>query len=710
MKKICKIVIILLLFFAISFYKSKTYALSANINMNKNHDVVKNGDIFLINISIKADTSIGECLFNVEHSSNITVISGNENINEEYKSESSEKNYTLEYKVIDSGNTYIKLNNFLIKEWGTYRTIDVLNNPNISFEIDNTGRFVSENGYTYYYQNGEIQKGIIEVDGNKYLLGVNSGILYYGWATTPDNSKYYSDENGVLKSGVTEIDGKKYLFGIYSNKLYYGWATTPDNNKYYSDKNGELKTGFVTIKGKDYYFDEENCSLKTGWFVVNNNKYYSNNNGEIQRGIIEVDGNKYLLGVNSGILYYGWATTPDNSKYYSDENGVLKSGVTEIDGKKYLFGIYSNKLYYGWATTPDGNKYYSDKNGVLKSGVTEIDDKKYLFGVNSNILYYGWATTPDGSKYYSDENGVLKSGITEIDGKKYLFGVYSNKLYYGWATTPDGNTYYTNQEGIIQIGSVVIDGVEYKFDNSGKWLSGWKTVGDKKYFYYPNNRLAKGWVNITGKRYYFNEDGEMMGENVRKVIDISSWQDNINWEQVKNDGVDGAIIRVGWGMTSYDAPGIDSKFAYNISEVKRLNIPYALYIYGYAEYDFSAKNEAKFVKEMMEKYGISKNTYVFYDAEEPIPLSTYEMVIPTFIETMHSYGYNNVGVYGSVSFFDYGRLNSNRIKQYPVWVAQYYKRNQYDGNYVGWQYCSDGRINGINGNVDVNMFKIEFKN
>ena len=84
MKKICKIVIILLFFFAISFYKSKTYALSANINMNKNHDVVKNGDIFLINISIKADTSIGECLFNVEHSNNITVISGNENINEEY--------------------------------------------------------------------------------------------------------------------------------------------------------------------------------------------------------------------------------------------------------------------------------------------------------------------------------------------------------------------------------------------------------------------------------------------------------------------------------------------------------------------------------------------------------------------------------------------------------------------------------------------------
>ena len=200
-----------------------------------------------------------------------------------------------------------------------------------------------------------------------------------------------------------------------------------------------------------------------------------------------------------------------------------------------------------------------------------------------------------------------------------------------------------------------------------------------------------------------------MGEDVKKVIDVSSWQGTINWDQVKADGVDGAIIRVGWGMTSYDEPGIDSKFAYNINEVKRLDIPYAIYIYGYAEYDFSARNEALFVKDMMVRYNIPKNTYIFYDAEEPIPLSKYEVVIPTFVETLHSYGYMNVGVYGSVSPLLSGKLNSPLIRQYPIWVAQYYKKNQYDGDYIGWQYCSDGRINGINGNVDVNMFKINLR-
>ena len=462
------------------------------------------------------------------------------------------------------------------------------------------------------------------------------------------------------------------------------------------------------------------------------------NISNVNAEIVEKDGNKYIY--EEGILKTGLFNYKGKT-YYANDNGVLQNRVQEVNGKKYFFG---RTTYYMWkgmindwgdmiVTNEngevytglfeyDGKTYYANDNGVLQNEVQEIDGKKYFFGKTTYYMRKGWidnwgdalVTNEEGELktglfeykgkiYYANNNGILQRYIQEIEGRKYYFDPSSFERKTGWIKH-NNKTYYANSDGQLVNTDQTIDGLLYRFNEDCSLKSGWQ--GNS--YILEDGSKATGWKIITGKKYFFNQDGEMMGEDVKKVIDVSSWQDTINWEQVKNDGVDGAIIRVGWGMTSYDAPGTDSKFAYNISEVKRLNIPYALYIYGYAEYDFSARNEAKFVKEMMEKYGIPKNTYVFYDAEEPIPVSTYSLVIPTFVETMHNYGYKNVGVYGSISYFEYGRLNSDSIKQYPIWVAQYYKRNQYEGNYVGWQYCSDGRINGINGNVDVNMFKISF--
>ena len=159
-------------------------------------------------------------------------------------------------------------------------------------------------------------------------------------------------------------------------------------------------------------------------------------------------------------------------------------------------------------------------------------------------------------------------------------------------------------------------------------------------------------------------------------------------------------------MSYDDEAGIDSKFERNIKEVQRLKIPYSIYIFAYAKCDNAARKEAQFVIDMMNKYNIPKNTFVWYDAEiSSIPRYTYESIIPIFVEQMNNNGYNNVGVYGSLSYFlGEGNLNSEVIKKYPLWIAQYYKYIQYNGSFKGWQFTSDGTIPGINGRVDVSMF------
>ena len=103
-----------------------------------------------------------------------------------------------------------------------------------------------------------------------------------------------------------------------------------------------------------------------------------------------------------------------------------------------------------------------------------------------------------------------------------------------------------------------------------------------------------------------------------------------------------------------------------------------------------------------------KDTYVWYDAElKNISRDTYNKVIPTFINRVKESGYTNVGVYSGVSQLDTtnGNTNTSTIRSYPIWVSQYYKNLQYTGEYLGWQFSSTDYVDGINGNVDVSMFK-----
>ena len=77
----------------------------------------------------------------------------------------------------------------------------------------------------------------------------------------------------------------------------------------------------------------------------------------------------------------------------------------------------------------------------------------------------------------------------------------------------------------------------------------------------------------SNKIFYNGYDQQMYGNHVKKVIDISEHNGYINFEALKDSGVDGVIIRAGWG-----AGGVDQYFDYNIKECNRLKIPYGLYL------------------------------------------------------------------------------------------------------------------------------------
>ena len=187
-------------------------------------------------------------------------------------------------------------------------------------------------------------------------------------------------------------------------------------------------------------------------------------------------------------------------------------------------------------------------------------------------------------------------------------------------------------------------------------------------------------------------------ENYLVGIDVSHHQEIINWAEVKNSGIDFAIIRVGYGQdfTSQD----DKYFERNISECERLGIPYGVYLYSYAINIENATSEANHMLRLIK--GHNPTYGIWYDLEEDNENVNYINIATTFCEKIKANGYNQVGIYANLEWWN-KKLNDSSLDKYDKWVAQWGNSCTYNKPYKMWQYTENGSVNGIKGNVDMDI-------
>ena len=184
------------------------------------------------------------------------------------------------------------------------------------------------------------------------------------------------------------------------------------------------------------------------------------------------------------------------------------------------------------------------------------------------------------------------------------------------------------------------------------------------------------------------------------VIDVSEWQGEINWEEVKPQ-IDGVIIRCGYGsdFTHQD----DKMFKRNADECTRLGIPFGTYLYSYAKTNEQAKSEANHVLRLIKGYNLSFPVYL--DLEEK---GTENGVIERaniFGNIIEDAGYM-CGIYANLYWWNNHLVGLNRFTK---WVAQWGKTCDYKGEHLDmWQCSSSGSLDGIDGNVDMNLCYKEF--
>ena len=189
-------------------------------------------------------------------------------------------------------------------------------------------------------------------------------------------------------------------------------------------------------------------------------------------------------------------------------------------------------------------------------------------------------------------------------------------------------------------------------------------------------------------------------------IDVSKWNGEIDWDVVKAEGVDFAIIRCGYRGSSSGWLVEDPYFFQNIQGAKRAGIKVGVYFFTQAIDLVEAVEEASMVITLL---GDTKLDFpIFIDTEganggraDNLDAATRTAVVNAFCQTIQNAGLE-AGVYASRNWY-LNRLNIDDLYGYKIWLSAYRETPLYEGNYDLWQYTSSGSVAGIEGRVDLNV-------
>lgn len=684
-----------------TFYSLNNYVLEVKDGIINNHNTIQlfasNGTAaqkFYLERSFEKTKAIPNGLYTI--SSKL-----NENKNVEIKGGSIYNGNNIQLysnNETDAQKWYIEyLNN-------GYYSIKSYLNPTYVFDVHG-GKNVNNTNVQLFSSNGtKAQQWIIRDTGNGYynIIAANSNLF-------------------LDVQNCSVVDGANIQLYTYNNS---------SNAQQFKIKN-VIEKGKKTI-ATGYYFIQSKINIGkviepvNGNIILNNNvQIYDFNYSHAQKWYI-----KYL---NNG--YYAILCDKDNNYglEYGINDNIQINKYTGAENQKWII----KKVNGVYCIIANNGKYIDLSNANISNGNNiglhvpngSTAQKWFLqttaSGISDNVIedgIYRISSALDNSKVI-DLHGGYKTNGTNIQ----LFqsnGTNAQK----WKVEYLKNDYYK----IISL----VD-LSKSFD-----VAGWGIVnGTNLQLYENNNLISQQWIiKAAGDGYFYiisNCNGlyldvtngsahngsniqmyEGNGTNAQKfkfikseektrVIDVSYHQGTIDWNKVANSGIYGVILRIGYWNTE------DEKFSEYINEVKRLDIPYGIYIFSYANTINGANTEANFTNSIINRYNLNPTLGIYYDLEDwylsadntshTLSKNQYDDIARTYINNVSSYvgSKYKVKIYADLNhvnnrFGDYARGQSD-------WIAHYGASScGYKGPHSLWQYTSEATLDGIRGFVDMN--------
>lgn len=370
--------------------------------------------------------------------------------------------------------------------------------------------------------------------------------------------------------------------------------------------------------------------------------------------------------------------------------------------------------------TPNGSivitppSYSDDNNGVVSHIKTQNDSYVYetknvstaIFSDSDIASYEKAACFIENNDEIKEYEGLVKerTTVSVTDGDKSVistFLVKSDKKQES-QTTAEKETQTASDGKLYDV--YTLSPVLVK-----EYGDGWHNIGGNRYYYRGSQRVT-GWQNIDGLQYYFDGNGKLSSCT---MIDVSTYNGDIDWNAVKAAGVDYAIIRVGYRGYGTARLVQDRRFEQNMRGAINAGIRVGAYIVTQAVNTEEAVEEASFIVEKCRGYNVTLplaidvewagNSYEEGRANS-ISASTRTDVINAFARTVMNSGYTAMA-YANKDWFENKIYSGNLFSSCKIRLAQYRNTEYtYGGRVNMWQYTSKGRVDGINGDVDISAW------
>lgn len=239
-----------------------------------------------------------------------------------------------------------------------------------------------------------------------------------------------------------------------------------------------------------------------------------------------------------------------------------------------------------------------------------------------------------------------------------------------------------------------------------------------QYYFFPiSDELAHHTYNVDGfwldrnqVMHYFENDNDFKNDNEasHKGIDVSRYQEKIDWKKVAGDEVEYAFIRL--GIRGYTKGEIlqDDTFIYNIEGALDNDIDVGVYFFTQAVSVEEAEEEARFVLDAIEPYPVEYPIVLDVEAVTSANARTADLTKEertqyciAFLETIKKAGYKPM-IYGNLKTFML-LLDLEQLEEYDKWFAYYDEDIYFPYAFKIWQYTDNGRVDGIKGEVDLNI-------
>ena len=462
-------------------------------------------------------------------------------------------------------------------------------------------------------------------------------------------------------------------------------------------------------------------------------------------GVITADFSKYPAFAADDTSYGAEYSPPDTSGY------VRWTGKTELkENRSYYIDREVKITEEQRVTLPESSKLlvknggalliYSESSFTVKGELTVepaarvVVSGELIAMPDSLIVNYGtfsatkssllelsseFVTGDKGITAFSGEVNVYRTGAL-INHNRMTFAEHSAATVTGTAVCEkDGMMFLKGKLSVTMNGAITSFGSLYLYKNAA--IGGTVTLGEGSDFYTANG--ARFRFSMAG---VLNDDrGKSVSDSVpddptdtdamsvydaehEKVnwigIDVSRYQGAIDWEKVKKSGVDFVLLRSSIGDGTTTVSGEDIRFSSNVVEAKKAGLMVGAYHYLWAETVEDALAEAKFFVKTISPYALDFPAVL--DFEEPSQVTNLTNderteIAKVFLDEVKRAGYYPM-LYTNRSWaVDY--LNMDELADYEVWLAEWFPKPSYRGDFGIWQYTAYGKVSGIRGDVDLDV-------